>query len=323
MSESDLRPRTTRALEIDIRLALLLAGLAAAAVLLLFFILDPAQDPEPTVPIAYEEEPEPVEAPPVDAQLVSNVTAVRQGEPFRVGVMLRLQPGWFVFWQDPGDAGLPTTVDIRAPEGFTVDELRWPTPTEFLQPGQLTGYGYGDQVLLTATVRPPDDLGSTRQVPVRAHVSWLTCERVCVSGEADLETNIPIGEDGKPDNLDLFATWARRLPISAPDDATVTVATSSAPVDDGMRYTVVLDWSFPPLAVQWFPIQDAGFRLVDSMTRVTRSRSQTDFVLQVAGAADDLPTVLEAVVACTDPTGVRRGLEIEIPLEGLAASASR
>ena len=324
MPESDSPRRETRAVEIGLRVSMTLAGLAAAGILLLFVVLDPAQEPEPVVPIAYDEPEERIETLPVEARLFSDVTAVQPGVPFRVGVMLTLQPGWFVLWKDPGDAGLPTTIDIQAPAGFSVEPLRWPTPTQFLQPGQLIGYGYGEQVLLTATITAPDELGTARQIPVRAHVTWLTCERVCVPGSVDLETNVPVSDVTSADNVDLFTTWARRLPTQAAVHDGVTVGTTwRRAADDGVRHTVALDWAFQPVDVQWFPVQDASVRLLESVTRVSERHTEVDFVTQPAAASDSLPATLEAVVAYTDTSGVRRGVEVDVPLDAYASPGRR
>src|SRR6478736_928087 len=39
------------------------------------------------------------------ASLVSDTDTVATGRPFRVGLWLRLAPGWHTYWQNPGDAG--------------------------------------------------------------------------------------------------------------------------------------------------------------------------------------------------------------------------
>src|SRR5262249_37032283 len=77
---------------------------------------------------------------PVDVRLVASTTAIEAGKQFEVGVLLHMQPGWHVYWLNPGDAGLPTSVRWTLPAGFTVGELRWPVPQRFEQSGGVVGY---------------------------------------------------------------------------------------------------------------------------------------------------------------------------------------
>src|SRR5688572_9197775 len=70
----------------------------------------------------------------VRAKLVADTTAVKAGQPFTVGVLLEIAPKWHVYWSNPGDSGMPTTVKFIAPDGFKVGELQYPTPVSFKQP---------------------------------------------------------------------------------------------------------------------------------------------------------------------------------------------
>src|SRR5687768_8264465 len=72
----------------------------------------------------------------VKAELLADTSAVKPGSTFRVGVRLTLEPGWHVYWINPGDSGVATKVKIDAPEGFKVGDVCYPVPTKFDQPGQ-------------------------------------------------------------------------------------------------------------------------------------------------------------------------------------------
>jgi len=54
----------------------------------------------------------------VQARLVADTTAVVPGKPFEAGVLLEMAEGWHVYWENPGDAGIPTRVDWELPEGW-------------------------------------------------------------------------------------------------------------------------------------------------------------------------------------------------------------
>src|SRR5690242_20886443 len=64
----------------------------------------------------------------VHADALANVSAIVPGEPFLVGVRLRMEPHWHTYWKYPGDAGIPTDIKWQVPEGWRVGDIQWPIP---------------------------------------------------------------------------------------------------------------------------------------------------------------------------------------------------
>jgi thiol:disulfide interchange protein DsbD len=122
---------------------------------------------------------------PVDPRLVVSTAHVEAGKPFQIGVLFHIQRGWHVYWHNPGDAGLPTSIRWTLPGGFTTGPLRWPVPQRFEQPGGVVGW-IQDAVLLSATVTPPSTLAE-KAASVRADTGWLACEKLCLRGGKALE----------------------------------------------------------------------------------------------------------------------------------------
>lgn len=141
----------------------------------------------------------------VKASLVADTSSIEPGKPFRVGVRLVMDPGWHTYWKDPGDAGLPTTVSWKLPNGFTAGELGWPTPLQVIEPGNIKANAYTGEVLLTTVITPPKTL-SEKQVTISAVVDWLVCEHSCVPGKADVTLSLPVGP-AKAANTDLFKKY--------------------------------------------------------------------------------------------------------------------
>ncbi|HET6522033.1 MAG TPA: protein-disulfide reductase DsbD domain-containing protein, partial [Geminicoccaceae bacterium] len=78
------------------------------------------------LPVAAPAAANPVATERVEARLVSEVEAVRPGAPFWVALRLRMAEGWHTYWRNPGDSGLPTTIEWTLPEGFEASEIVWP-----------------------------------------------------------------------------------------------------------------------------------------------------------------------------------------------------
>lgn len=153
----------------------------------------------------------------VEASLVADTTAVVRGQPFRVGLHLRMAPGWHTYWQNPGDAGLATTFDLELPEGFTAGPIEWPLPKRIVEPGDLQVYAYKGDVLLVRTITPPMAMRAFSDAPLafRAKSSWLVCEATCIPGKAELEISLPVAASAEPANADLFAEFNGRIPSDA------------------------------------------------------------------------------------------------------------
>src|SRR5258708_550492 len=73
----------------------------------------------------------PAKAEHVQAQLIADTSAIQPGQPFHLGVLLKMQPDWHTYYKDPGDAGVPTRIDWQLPSGFTTKSLQWERPNRF------------------------------------------------------------------------------------------------------------------------------------------------------------------------------------------------
>jgi len=127
----------------------------------------------------------------VKVEVLPDTTAVVVGQNFRVGVLLEMEPGWHVYYKDPGQLGKPTSVSWRLPERFQSGELNWPPPTQFQADG-FTSYGYEGSVFLWTTVTVPNTVKPGDQVAIRADLQFLACKDVCMPGSATAESTLPV-----------------------------------------------------------------------------------------------------------------------------------
>ena len=122
--------------------------------------------------------------PHVKVELISEQATSPPGQPLWVGLLFRLEPGWHIYWHNPGDSGEPPKVQWELPMGFVAGSIRWPQPIR-LGGGSVVDYGYEGQVLLMAPIQGsssrPSILCRPVVSPIRArttfprHVVWLTC----------------------------------------------------------------------------------------------------------------------------------------------------
>ena len=259
----------------------------------------------------------------VKAELLADVSAVKPGEEFTLGVLLKIKPTWHVYWKYPGDAGLATTVKWKLPDvsaGAGGDptaqpELRFPIPVRFDQPGDVVGYGYKDEVLLTARVKAPSgSAGESKEFA--ADVSWLVCEKVCIPGKAKLAFSIPLAAKTTPANQELFGKWVAQLPQPASSAAIRKVQIEQ--VGD-RQFQAKVDWptSEKIQDVQWFPLPPKAIGVEDAQTKSQGNESVFSFTL-VPLPPDVLK--MQFLVTYADQNGKRQGVEFN---ENLPASLSK
>ncbi len=120
-------------------------------------------------------------------RLLSDTDAVTPGQPFHIGLHMRLAPGWHTYWKNPGDAGAPPDLALTLPPGSQAGPIDWPVPQRVAE-GPLMTYAYTGDVLLPVTLTPAATRGATT---VKAHAQWLVCRDICVPEEADFQLDLP------------------------------------------------------------------------------------------------------------------------------------
>ena len=251
------------------------------------------------------------------AKLVSDVSAIEPGKPFRLGVLIDMLPGWHVYWKSAGETGLPTQVKFVLPEGFVASELRWPAPRKFEQPGEIVGYGYEGSVLLFAEVTPPKDLRPGAKVPISAEVRWLACDKVCVPGEASATLTLAAAEQSVADNVKLFEEWAARVPIEASSDespATSEVKGELRADGEPAEFVVTLHWKAAPASAEWFPVDDQALYIENIKSQTDQKTTRITFKARLLKGQKLKSNIMQSVVAYDDEKGNRHGLVVPVRL---------
>lgn len=151
----------------------------------------------------------------VEAELVSEVDGISPGQSIWVGLHLKMDDKWHVYWRNPGDAGLPPKINWDLPEGFEVGSIAWPYP-ECIEVEPVTSFGYYHEVLLPIRLKVPDSIQVDDTVELKANSEWLVCKQVCIPGEAELSLRLPVREAQPGFNNDWtseFSLIRNRLPL--------------------------------------------------------------------------------------------------------------
>jgi thiol:disulfide interchange protein/DsbC/DsbD-like thiol-disulfide interchange protein len=177
-----------------------------------------AEPPIPVPPTAVAVSGSDAVKPRVEVRLLIDPTPA-PGRVARVGALFRMDPGWHVYWRNPGDSGLPTRVRWQV-DGAELGPLAWPAPQVFRDEELAeSSYGYSDAVLLASDLVRLAPPGGPRAVRVEA--DFLVCKDQCIPGRVSLSRDLDraLAGGSSPElarrTHALFERFAERVPRPA------------------------------------------------------------------------------------------------------------
>lgn len=219
---------------------------------------------------------------------------VAPGQTVTLAVLMQPEQGWHGYWINPGDAGLPLTLDWTVPDGGTFGEPEFPVPQTLLISGLMNHvYEHDYAVLVPFTVPRSARAGTT--IPLSAKAQWLACTtEICVPERAMLQGSVMIGA-GAADPR--FATWRASLP--APLDRPGTFALT----DKGVRLAIPFPASARIDAPHFFV---AGEGITDYAAPQRFFRQGDTLLVELAkskGPSAEQPTMLSGVLSLGGESG--------------------
>lgn len=164
--------------------------------------------------------------------LISDHNAIVAGEPEWIGLRFDLDPGWHIYWTNPGDSGEPPRVTWELPAGLAASDLQFPAPQR-ISDHSLIDYGYQGSVVLLAKLTSAK--APIKQAEIGADVRYLVCREVCVPGKDHVSLTLPIaaGGNGGSDSAEIQAA-KKHLPQPLPHGVQI----SGTSTNDGFSLRV-------------------------------------------------------------------------------------
>lgn len=146
--------------------------------------------------VAHVSPPSSIEAPaltdPVQSSLINEDASIQAGQPFYVAIQLKIEDNWYVYWKNPGQAGMPPSVSWNLPEGFEVGPLIWPTPERL---GKEAKFGYTGSLTLLAEITPPKSY-TEKEAKLSADLRWVVCsDSSCLPGDGQVALTLPLSTE--------------------------------------------------------------------------------------------------------------------------------
>jgi len=181
-------------------------------------------------------------SPIVKTQLIVDAPQVSAGQAIDAAVTFTMPPHWHIYWKNPGDSGIPTTLEWTLPEGLTASDIEWPAP-EHIEISGLMNYGYSNVVTLPVKLMPSRN-NVVGEVTVKA--SWLVCKEICIPENATLTAML----SGNADAAKAIAEARQKIPKPFDGKAKFDIA------PDAVTLSITRDNPWGADAVRFSPIED-------------------------------------------------------------------
>ena len=182
--------------------------------------------------------------------LITEKAWIEPGHDFTVGAHFALEPGWHIYWVNPGDSGEPPKFTWKLPQGYTAGAAQWPAPRR-LGSATVADFGYDRDVTLLIPMKAAANPGVTGSANLSADVRLLICKNVCIPGKTSVSVTIPIKQGAAPEdkNGEMLISAARR---AVPENLPTAWHANASPTKDGYLLTVQGGGSIP--GAKFFPL---------------------------------------------------------------------
>ena len=217
----------------------------------------------------------------LSVNLLAEYESISQGVDLNLAIRVLPEPGWHIYWKNPGDSGLPPQVSWASNiSGVQFAPLLFPSP-EKIPYGHLVNFGYSHETVLLSKVNIPESVKEGESLEITARLKWLVCKEECLPGEANLQIKLPVVSQAlflksASEHKDIFSQAFKKLPQSLPDAAQKTFRLMHNKLADGSG---LIEFSLTKFivnsnSVYFFPDEDIGV----SLTQNPKIKLDDDFI---------------------------------------------
>ena len=230
------------------------------------------------------------------------------GRPLPVAIHFEVEPGWHIYWKNPGEGGIVPRFTWTLPTGWTADTLAWPVPERYEVAGLIAHIHRGRLALGTALQVPAT---ATGQATVKLDLVYGICRDLCMPGRATLQLQLPVGPGSE-----VSQEWRQVLAlISARAPRNDSPPTSARLVDSTIRLTIRPRPGTASAPTSWtfFPAD----RPVALVAVLGQARSGArDVVLEIKLADCTPPRLNGVLVAGNAAAASPVGYAVSVPVRG-------
>ena len=145
-------------------------------------------------------------------ELLVETNEIVVNEDFVIGIKFEIEPGWHIYWKNPGDSGLPAEIEWKNTESIEFKKFLWPSPQKTPEEPLMT-YGYYNEVVLPAIFSV--DSNYIKNGPSIFEINFLICEKICIPEKAVIDFDLSsYSDDDIQVSREILSSWYNELPIN-------------------------------------------------------------------------------------------------------------
>jgi len=218
------------------------------------------------------------------------------GKAIEVVVKVGIEPGWHIYWKNPGDSGSATTIDWSLPKGWAAVGLRYQVP-HLINAGGIINFGYENEAMLIARLMPPEAYDGS-PVTIGGEASYLICKEACVPGTRKFSIDLP----GKPLSDRFVSTARAKLPIPFPGMIAMSYAAKK----------LVIQFEMGNVKSAYFFAENSLLADHSATQRLTSSGSANRLEIPLSDYLIDHPKTVAGVLSVTREDASIRGYDLEL-----------
>lgn len=238
-------------------------------------------------------------------------TGVAPGGTVRVALHQVLEPGWHVYWKNPGDSGLPLEAIWSLPQGAGASDFDYPVP-ERIEIGPLVNYGHEGSPTFIAAITAPAGAAIGSSIDVGLEATWLICAEICVPETGAFSMALPVVADPSPDGAAeaIFAAADGNAPRPASAafrtmDGALALEVAGIGDSDGAYFFPEADSIIAPSAAQKYERFDGLVRLTMPVQKDVAAPLKGVIVVESAGGRRGYAIEANADDSIASPSGSR------------------
>jgi thiol:disulfide interchange protein DsbD len=254
------------------------------------------------------------------AQLVLAAETVRGGETVWAAIRLQMDPGWHVYWKNPGGAGMATTVEWDLPPGVTAGEIQWPIPDKAEEDGLIT-FIYETDAALLVPLRVDRGL-APGLIEIKARLKWLECGRQCLLGGAAVRAELTLGAETVPSqDAPRFEHWRQEMPLPA---AEIKPSAWWEQEGTGDLRPLVVAWDAAPGTAEadFFPDASDDYEIQEGQGGLAVEGERMELRKQVKRLAHDWPRDISGLLVRRFGS-LRQAYQVSLPVQDPASGAAQ
>ncbi len=189
----------------------------------------------------------------VDFKIIPERTSYMPGDTIRTAVPFNIEEEWHIYWENPGDAGIPSSIEFDLPKGVELISTEWPAPA-ILKYSIFANFIFESRVTVRYSFLIGRDYKGGNFL-IKGNGKWLVCKEKCIPGKGRDSTIIVIGKNSS-DNPDYQKAFDS-LPYKFPEDDGINIE-----LDNIKNHELVLTISNPETEISkayFFPRSDDLF----------------------------------------------------------------